>query len=255
MPDPIITAISPNFGLKTGNTIVTISGSNFNAPVVTINNVLATVLSSTNTMINILTFADTLTGFVPVTVTNADTATVTIANGFYQLTPGQYHQVTDVSAELLRRGFSLNTNIAASDLSNWIAQTEARVNGRIALRYTVPITQTASPQAYLMLAYICTLLTADRADKVSRNNAAADDHGPASKTFNGRTEGESMLEQILADRILLLDAIRPISIGNTLGGFTSYNNRAVTNNVFSEKAGTGCSGLYDPSFTVGKKQW
>ncbi len=86
---PTVTSISPNVGPVTGNTTVTITGTGFNA------NALVSIGSSPCLVLDIistttLTCATTSTiapGVVNVTVTNSDTQSGTLSNGFTYLGP------------------------------------------------------------------------------------------------------------------------------------------------------------------------
>jgi hypothetical protein len=267
MSNPVINTISPAFGYKTGGQVLTITGQGFlPSPTVLVDGLACTLVTvnGTNTII-CTTPADTNTGLVNVTVTNTDTGTYTLAQCFYIAVAGLFHQIADVSAELLKRNFTNASNILAGTLQTWINQTEARIIGRVSLRYSFPITQAASPQAYAMLGYICTLLSADRADRVGRNNAAADDKGMYSKSFargtRRLTEGEALLEDIMTDRLLLLDAVRPVPIEQTLQGSIAHTQQwysSMFNNVIPA---SGFNYSFNPAnkngrtMQMGQQQW
>jgi hypothetical protein len=81
-PAPVVTSINPGFGPTTGGTSVTIGGSNFvNGATVSLGGSAASVGSVTSTSISATTTSHAA-GFVNVVVTNPDTQSGTLTNGF-----------------------------------------------------------------------------------------------------------------------------------------------------------------------------
>lgn len=87
-PAPTITAISPNFGLTTGGTAVTITGGNFVAtPTVTFGGTPATGVAYVNATTLTANAPAHAAGLVNVVVTNPDAQAATLANGYYYAPP------------------------------------------------------------------------------------------------------------------------------------------------------------------------
>jgi hypothetical protein len=208
--------------------------------------VSATTIYISPTQIQVITPPEGYPGTYSIQITNTDGGTFTLAGCFSYIPAGLYHQISDISAELLRRGFTLGGTVTAPTLSIWISQTEARVNGRVSLRYALPITQKDNPQAYAMLGYICTLLTADRTDRVARNNEAGDVKSSGSKTFasgNKRmTEGEDLLEQIMRLELILLDATPITQLSNVVSGTQRTKEFINTSATFWQTTGYSWAG-------------
>ena len=91
-PAPTVTSITPNRGVTAGGTSVTITGTGFVSNVtVTIGGLPATVLTVSATSITATTRAGSV-GAKDVVVTNPDTQTGTLTNGFNYFRPG-FHQL------------------------------------------------------------------------------------------------------------------------------------------------------------------
>ncbi len=87
-PPPSVTAISPNNGSTLGGTAVTITGANFvNGATVSIGGVAATGVSFVNATKLTATTGAHATGTVNVVVTNPDTQTGTLTNGYFYVAP------------------------------------------------------------------------------------------------------------------------------------------------------------------------
>jgi hypothetical protein len=87
-PAPTLSQISPTSGTTSGGTAVTLTGTGFNGSSVAIGGVAATsVVVSSATTITATTGAHAA-GTVNVVVTNSDTQTATLANGFTYVSPG-----------------------------------------------------------------------------------------------------------------------------------------------------------------------
>jgi len=80
-PAPTVSAILPNSGNTAGGTVVTINGTGFSNPTVKFGGVAATGVSSTATSITATTPAHAA-GAVDVVVTNSDSQSATLTNGF-----------------------------------------------------------------------------------------------------------------------------------------------------------------------------
>lgn len=127
-----------------------------------------------------------------------------------------YHQPADVSAQLKNIGF---TNIInATYIQNYCDQTEAQVTGYISKKYVVPITVAVSPQSFSLLTYLCTLLTAGRADAILRRDSVAQVNPDEKNKINNLLNmGNKMLNDIMTDQMILADAVRLLDLPDYVG--------------------------------------
>ncbi len=156
---PTVTSITPNNGPRTGNTSVTIRGSNFvaGATVAFGQNAATNVVVVNATTITARTPARSSNGRVNVVVTNPDGRSATLANGFEYRTPtvavtsvtpnsGPVAGGTSVtirgsgfaSGTTVRFANSNATSVVVIDEATITAVTPARAAGRVDVSVTVP---------------------------------------------------------------------------------------------------------------------
>jgi hypothetical protein len=127
-----------------------------------------------------------------------------------------YHLPADVSAQLKNIGFTNVIN--ATYIQVYCDQTEAQVIGYISKKYVMPIDQTKSPQSFILLTYLCTLLTAGRADAILRRDGVAQvNPNEKNKINNLLNMGNKMLDDIMNDRMVLSDAQRLLDLPSYVG--------------------------------------
>jgi hypothetical protein len=84
-PPPSLTSLTPTSGSATGGTVVTLSGTNFDQPVVDFGGATATVQAATATSVSVVSPPGI--GTVALTVTNADAQSSTLPAAFTYTTP------------------------------------------------------------------------------------------------------------------------------------------------------------------------
>lgn len=127
-----------------------------------------------------------------------------------------YADQDDIEGEFKNADFgAVGSIITPTNISEWIAQEEAVLNGRLGTKYTVPITGTSS---LLIVNKISILLVCKRI----RNKMTLKGMDPG-KNQDGiedeRKYANELIDQIIAGTLLLSDA----SLKTTANGVRSYN--------------------------------
>ena len=130
-----------------------------------------------------------------------------------------YFNAADVAAELKNINFTTNTNITAATLDDLCDRKQAILDGSIGLRYVLPITS-AMPQARLVLKEIGAKFTAAHVDEILRNVGIAISAQEKQKLDKLKSSAEELLQAVMEDRVLLLDATRKIPVTHTISGGT-----------------------------------
>lgn len=145
-----------------------------------------------------------------------------------------YCTVTDVASEFKSITFSSTTPVTDTEVTNFIAMDEAVINGRLGLKYTVPITGTSS---LLIMKKISLLLVVGKVKNlmaVKSGEAKADQGGPGDPYIK---QAMDMLDMIVNEDIILKDAVAAA----VLGAAKSYLSNG--------------GGDYTPKFDVETTQW
>ena len=136
--------------------------------------------------------------------------------------PFLYHTEAEVKAELKNIDIQASgTIIITSQVEGYMTASESVITGKVGRRYTLPITAALNPVSYSILNKIAILLTAGRCEQILRRNAVENGNAAdLAKTRSMIKEAETMIEDILEDKLLLTDATRYKSISTNV----SYDN-------------------------------
>lgn len=126
-----------------------------------------------------------------------------------------YSQETDIEGEFKDVDFDTNTSVKSADITRFIAETDAYIDGKLGLRYQVPITGVSS---LLIMRMISVTLISERVKKI-----LAVKTGDSKVDQDSLTDREKamhkMLQEIVEGKILLSDATKLSSHG----GVKAYN--------------------------------
>lgn len=136
-----------------------------------------------------------------------------------------YSVYGDVEAEF--KGMVLDTTSPVTDteVTGFIAQADAEINGLVGLRYVVPITGTDS---LIIMKMVSIWLVADRVAKILQVKTKTEENSTAGKSL--REMALELLDKIVKGEFLLADATR-LSSAN---GFKSYANDAQLEYTFKK---------------------
>lgn len=126
-----------------------------------------------------------------------------------------YAAVADVQSEFKGVVFSATSAVTDTQVTGFIAQAEAYINGKIDSAYVTPVT---GPQSVLILKMISIWLVADRVSKILEVKSASEEANTTDKSLTQMAEAK--LEEIKDLLLVLVDATRK-SVG---GAFKSANN-------------------------------
>ena len=129
-----------------------------------------------------------------------------------------YAQPADVIAELKNITVSATTILTTTYLQEYLDQEQAGMDGKLGLRYVLPITQAASPQSFLVLQKILAKLTAGRADKILRRVGVNTNPDEIKKIQTLLCDGESLMDAVMELKTILLDAVMQTPITGVLSG-------------------------------------
>jgi hypothetical protein len=165
-----------------------------------------------------------------------------------------YFNAADVAAELKNINFTTNTNITAATLDDLCDRKQAILDGSIGLRYVLPITA-AMPQSRLVLKEIGAKFTAAHVDEILRQNGIVINDNEKKKLEKLKSSAEDLLQAVMEDRTLLLDAVRKIPISHSISG--GQHSRPVTQSLGINAISTGTSSIarLPAEIDINKVQW
>lgn len=127
-----------------------------------------------------------------------------------------YSTIEDIEGEFKATQFKADTAVRASQVTSWIKQETAYINGIVSRRYITPITSDYE-DAFLILKRICTFRVAERVKnklEVKSNNSQTDQEV---KSANYTRTPNTDLKDIAEGKLLLKD----VPLVNSTGGVSS----------------------------------
>jgi len=132
-----------------------------------------------------------------------------------------YCTVADIKSDF--KGIEIEatgTSITVDEAQDIIDQTSAYIDGRIGIRYAVPVEDCAGSSAALILKTICLFFCAERVKNILEVKTGSTQHESDKKqAANFSRTPKDDLDRIVAGELLLADA----PLLNSTGGVTSYN--------------------------------
>lgn len=125
-----------------------------------------------------------------------------------------YCTEAQVEGEFKDVDFSASTVVTSDDITRFIAEADALIDGHLAGKYDTPITGATS---LLIVRTISVLLVASRVRKILEVKGGDSSKGQAPKASE-KKQAMSMLKQIKEGKILLTDA----TLANSYDGVKSY---------------------------------
>lgn len=125
-----------------------------------------------------------------------------------------YCTYTDVQSEFKDIAFTTTTKITSTEVSGFISEASAIIDGVIGKKYTTPITGTTS---LLILKYICINLVANRIKTILMIKSPSEAGNQENEKISDTTLLE-MLNNIANGNIILSDAVKLVQ-----GGIRGYN--------------------------------
>ena len=153
-----------------------------------------------------------------------------------------YATEEDIRSELKEAEFEGDTLVTAAAIADFLAQEGAKIHAFIAQRYTTPISENDSPQAYALLKKIEIDLVTYRVVKVMDKSKSVPipDERVVTEITEGTAYNESMkmLYALQKGKIDLPDATET----DPDAGFGSFHSESINSDV-------------DPVFDVTEQQW
>lgn len=130
---------------------------------------------------------------------------------------GAYAAAADVEAEFKSISFSgSGAQVTTTEVNEWIDQAEAEINGRIAARYSVPV---SGSESLKILKQITIWLCADRVKDVMEMKKVSTEELKQDVRVPGLYEkAKKMLKDIVSGELLLSDA----DLANAHQGISSF---------------------------------
>lgn len=131
-----------------------------------------------------------------------------------------YATYTDVASEFKDITFSSTTKVTDSEVTEFISQAEAHINGVVSKRYTVPVVLASAPISFAVLKQISIYMVADRVREILQvKQIGVEELKQGARPPNGRKEALAMLRDIVDGNIRLYDA----TLATAHDGVKSFN--------------------------------
>lgn len=114
-----------------------------------------------------------------------------------------YSTTTQIQSEFKDITFSSTSAVTDTEVADIISMTDAEIDGRLGVRYTVPITGTSS---LLICRTISTFITAARVSKIIEVKTGESDRDMP-RRIEERNNALKMIEDIVSGKMLLSDAV------------------------------------------------
>lgn len=137
-----------------------------------------------------------------------------------------YCTQTDIEAEFKEIVFSGSSAVTTTELAEWIDQESAYIDGRVGLRYVVPVTAT---NALKVLKRICLFRVSQRVKNVIEVKAEVDQKRSEEKYIQNKVMTPNDDLDLIIKGLLLLEGA---SLKSTKTGFNSFNVDKGVKNVF-----------------------
>lgn len=142
-----------------------------------------------------------------------------------------YAVADDIQSEFKDIVFSSSTKVTTAEVTEFIAQTDAIIDGKVGLRYVTPVVGASS---LLILKYICIQIVVDRIKTMMEVKSASEELNQKPAPSPTRM-AYKMLEDIANLKILLSDA----TALSSSSGVSSYD----------------ADNCIEPTFRTGEDQW
>jgi len=130
-----------------------------------------------------------------------------------------YCTTANVQSEFKDITFSASTSITSTEISDFIDQADAEINGRVGLVYVTPITGSI---ALLIIKSISIGIVTQRVKDILAVKTGNPDVEQEGRT-NSAIAARKMLDEIVSGKMLLTDAVKRSS-GDGVKSYTSINN-------------------------------
>jgi hypothetical protein len=129
-----------------------------------------------------------------------------------------YVQPTDIQTEFRNLNIlSPASTLNATVLQTFCDETEARVTGVLARKFLTPFDPVINAQSFNVVKELCTYLVAGRGQEILRRNGMeVVNPNDLTRMKNLTTKGQNILDDIMLNKILLVDANRVVEIENTV---------------------------------------
>lgn len=117
-----------------------------------------------------------------------------------------YCNPSDVASEFKNLSFSSSTNPTDTVVNSFIAQADAEIDGKVGLRYAVPIDTVACPVSAITLKQLSVWLVAARVKEILKVKTGDEGSSQEARAGDLAKTARAQLDQIAQGEFLLRDA-------------------------------------------------
>lgn len=134
-----------------------------------------------------------------------------------------YAAVADVQGEFKSITFTSSTTVTDTQVTRFITEAEAEINGCVGLVYQVPVDSVVSPIAFALLRSLSISIVSTRIKNIvevkTNDQGTSQGGGPKSDADNAR----KILDKIVAQTLKLIDAVKVNATRDGVESFASNN--------------------------------
>lgn len=130
-----------------------------------------------------------------------------------------YASVTDIQQEFKNISFTSSTTVTDTQITRFITEAEAEINGRVGLVYQVPVDSTRSPISFALMRSLSISIVSTRVKSIMEVKTASESTSQSGGPKTAADNARSMLKDIVNQTLTLVDAVKV----DTKDGVTSFS--------------------------------